>query len=77
MAADSRSRRHRLRKPARIMAQRKYASDNAIDAIVATAQQILIESAQPVHHEGRLQAPYPRLQTDSAGAFFTERPDRG
>src|ERR1700730_15327458 len=43
--------------------------NNAIDAIVATAQQILIESAQPVRHGGQVTATLPQLQTAPGGTF--------
>src|ERR1700731_3202101 len=50
--------------PARIMAHPEIrVQDNAIDAIVAAAQQILIESAQPVCHGGQVTSTLPQLQT--------------
>ena len=52
---------------------RKYAfSTNAIDAIVAAAQQILIESAQPVRHGGQVTGPLPVLSNCPAGATFSQ-----
>jgi hypothetical protein len=44
--------------------------NNAIDAIVAAAQQILIESAQPVRHGRQVQAPYPSFKLPRRGHFF-------
>src|SRR5271168_2002841 len=50
--------------PARIMAHAEVRVQNdAIDAIVATVQQILIESAQPVRHGGQVTDTLPQLQT--------------
>jgi len=45
---------------------------NAIDAIVAAAQQILIESAQPVRHGGQVTGPLPVLSNCPAGATFSQ-----
>jgi hypothetical protein len=44
--------------------------NNAIDAIVATAQQILIESAQPVRHGRQVTGTLPQLQTAPQGPLF-------
>ena len=58
-------------KPARIMAHAEVrVQDNAIDAIVAAAQQILIESAQPVRHGGQVTGTLPQLQTAPQGPLF-------
>src|SRR6516225_256601 len=57
--------------PARIMAHAEVCvQHNAIDAIVAAAQQILIESAQPVRHGGSLQVPCRSFQTAPQGPLF-------
>ena len=47
--------------------------NDAIDAIVATAQQIPIESAQPVRHGGQVTSTLPQLQTAPRGHFFAAR----
>ena len=44
--------------------------NNAIDAIVAAAQQIPIESAQPVRHGGQVTGTLPQLQTAPQGPLF-------
>src|SRR5712672_3551493 len=44
--------------------------DNAIDAIVAAAQQILIESAQPICHGRQVTATLPPASNCPAGATF-------
>src|SRR5438132_5360279 len=46
--------------------------NNAIDAIVATAQQILIESAQPVPHGGQVTGILPPASNCPAGATFSQ-----
>ena len=57
--------------PARIMAHAEVRiQNNAIDAIVATAQQILIESAQPVRHGRQVKGTLPQLQTAPQGPLF-------
>jgi hypothetical protein len=43
--------------------------NDAVDAIIAAAQQILIESTQRVTHAGRLQVS-PRFQTAPQGPLF-------
>ena len=59
--------------PARIMAHAEVCvQHNAIDAVVAGAQQILIESAQPVRHGGQLTGPLPVLSNCPAGATFSQ-----
>ena len=55
----------------RIMAHAEVRiQNNAIDAIVATAQQILIESAQPVRHGRQVIGALPQLQTAPQGPLF-------
>src|ERR1700741_5468117 len=44
--------------------------NDPIHAIVTAAQQILIESAQPIRHGGRLQIPYPSFKLPRRGHFF-------
>ena len=57
--------------PARVMAHAEVrVQNNAIDAIVATAQQILIESAQPVRHGRQVTGTLPQLQTAPQGPLF-------
>ena len=57
--------------PARGMAHAEVrVQNNAIDAIVATAQQILIESAQPVRHGRQVTGTLPQLQTAPKGPLF-------
>src|SRR5205807_8886300 len=57
--------------PARVMAHAEVrVQNNAIDAIVATAQQILIENAQPVRHGRQVIGTLPQLQTAPQGPFF-------
>src|SRR6476646_7207857 len=46
--------------------------NDAIDAIVATAQQILIESAQPVCHRGQVIGTLPPASNCPAGATFSQ-----
>ena len=46
--------------------------DNAIDAIVAAAQQIPIESAQPVRHERQVTGTLPPASNCPAGATFSQ-----
>ena len=59
--------------PARIMAHAEVCVEhNAIDAIVAAAQQILIESAQPVRHGGQVTGPPTVLSNCPAGATFSQ-----
>ena len=61
--------------PARGMAHAKVrVQNNAIDAIVATAQQIPIESAQPVRHGGQVTGTLPQLQTAPGATFVAARP---
>ena len=55
--------------PARIMAHAEVRiQNNAIDAIVAAAQQILIESAQPVRHGGQVTGTLSPASNCPAGA---------
>ena len=59
--------------PARIMAHPEIrVQDNAIDAIVAAAQQILIESAQPVCHERQVTGTLAPASNCPAGATFSQ-----
>src|SRR6516165_12263875 len=59
--------------PARIMAHAEVRVQNdAIDAIVATAQQILIESAQPVRHAGQVTGTLPPASNCPARATFSQ-----
>ena len=59
--------------PARVMAHAEVrVQNNAIDAIVATAQQILIERAQPVCHRGQLTGTLPPASNCPAGATFSQ-----
>src|SRR5690242_5349039 len=59
--------------PTRIMAHAEVSvQNNAIDAIVATAQQILIERAQPVCHRGQLTGTLPPASNCPAGATFSQ-----
>src|SRR6266446_934464 len=59
--------------PARIMAHPEIrVQDNAIDAIVAAAQQILIESAQPVCHGRQVTGTLPPASNCPAGATFSQ-----
>ena len=44
--------------------------DDAIHAIVAAAQEILVQSAQPIRHAGRLQPPRRPPQTAPQGPLF-------
>jgi hypothetical protein len=46
--------------------------NDAIHAVVATAQQILIESAQPVRHEGQVTGTLPPPSNCPAGATFSQ-----
>jgi hypothetical protein len=50
--------------------------DNAIDAIVAAAQQILIESAQPVRHGRQVTGTLQPASNCPAGATFSQPPLR-
>src|SRR5262249_50555538 len=55
--------------PARIVSHAEIrVQDNAIDAIVAAAQQVLVESAQPM--AGRLLVPDGTFQTAPQGPLF-------
>src|SRR5438270_11872400 len=47
--------------------------NDAIDAIVATVQQILISSAQPVRHGGQVISLYPSFKLPRRGHFFAAR----
>src|ERR1700719_539604 len=59
--------------PARIMAHAEIrVQNNAIDAIVAAAQQILIESAQPVRHGGEGTGTLSPASNRPAGATFSQ-----
>src|SRR3977135_3270924 len=59
--------------PARIMAHAEIRVQNdAIDAIVAAAQQILIESAQPVRHGRHVTGTLPPASNCPAGATFSQ-----
>src|SRR4029077_1851393 len=59
--------------PARIMAHAKVrVQNNAIYAIVATAQQILIQSAQPVCHGGQVTGTLSPASNCPAGATFSQ-----
>src|SRR6266850_352553 len=59
--------------PARVMAHAEVrVQNNAIDAIVATAQQILTESAQPVCHGRQVTGPRPPASNCPAGAIFSQ-----
>src|SRR6202022_50104 len=59
--------------PAWIMAHAEVGvQNNAIDAIVATAQQILIESAQPVRHGGQATGTLTPASNCPAGATFSQ-----
>src|ERR1700720_311853 len=59
--------------PARIMAHSEIrVQDNAIDAIVTAAQQILIESAQPVCHGRQVTGTLPPASNCPAGATFSQ-----
>ena len=46
--------------------------NDAIDAIVAAAQQILIESAQPIGHGGQVTGTLPAVSNCPAGATFSQ-----
>ena len=60
-------------KPARIMPHAEVGVQNdAIDAIVAAAHQILIESAQPVCHGGQVTSPAAAISNCPAGATFSQ-----
>ena len=60
-------------KPTRIMPHAEVGVQNdAIDAIVAAAQQILIASAQPVCHGGQDTSTPPALSNCPAGATFSQ-----
>src|SRR5215831_7720353 len=57
-----------------IMPHREKSVENdAVDAIVAAAQQILVESTQPVAHGGQVRRSYHRLQTAPQGPLFRSR----
>jgi hypothetical protein len=59
--------------PARIMAHAEVrVQNNAIDAIVAPAQQVLIESAQPVRHGGQVTGTLPPASNCLVGATFSQ-----
>ena len=54
VSSDPVSARHQTRKPAGNAHAEIRVQDDAIDAIITAAQQVLIQSAQPVAHEGKV-----------------------
>src|SRR5215467_11555617 len=59
--------------PARIVSHAEIrVQDNAIDAIVAAAQQVLVESAQPIAHGGQVTGTRRHLPNCPAGATFSQ-----